>query len=151
MRKPKRLNIKMDGPIYEMRKPKWLDIKMDGQRKDTMTCTLLSWNISMKYQWELYLSDLLFLFFPKDWRDYNYGKPIWALCSRTYTSLAEFNLAVLSYIRQSAKLTSPPIFHAILWYKWVCLRVNHALLICILPYTKLSSTLIPTLYTIPTL
>ena len=36
-----------------------------------------------------------------------------AFRAKAYTSLTEFNLTVLSYIHQSTKLTSLPIFHAI--------------------------------------
>ena len=60
-----------------------------------------------------------FRFFPQDWQII-----IWrtdldrALHTQTYmyihTSLAKFNLAVLSHIHQSAKLNSSPIFHAII-------------------------------------
>ena len=69
------------------------------------------------YWRELYLADSLFLLFPQDWQIFIWRTDLeWTLTHKhmhAYASLAEFKLAVLSYIRQSAKLNSPPIFHAI--------------------------------------
>ena len=69
----------------------------------------------MKYWQKLYLADSLFFdFFPR-LVDYNLADQSRSSTSHAniHTSLAEFNLPVLSHICQSAKLTSPPIFHAI--------------------------------------
>ena len=52
----------------------------------------------MKYWRELYLADSLFLVSPQDLPDFNFAE---SQCVRGM-SVAEFNLAVLSYNRQSA-------------------------------------------------
>ena len=74
----------------------------------------MAWNIGGSYMF-IFGGFASLDFFPRV-ADYNLSDQSQSSTSHTniHTSLVEFNLAVLSYIRQSAKLTSPPIFfHAI--------------------------------------
>ena len=73
----------------------------------------------MKYWWKLYLANSQ-IFFPRlagnlaDWSRSSTSHV------NTHASLAEFNLVVLSYIHQSTKLNSLPIFHAI---RYMCIPI----------------------------
>ena len=85
-------------------------------------CNVLLYTVWHEILVGVYIVDLLFLIFFPRLADYNLIlikhfliKHFVRECTHL-SSLAELNLVVLSYIHQSAKLTSPPIFHTAIQY-----------------------------------
>ena len=77
-------------------------------------------NIGGSYIWRI----RYFLLFSKDWRILIWRSAPLKLMGRLHvTVLAEFNLAVFPFNRQTAKLNSPPIFRAIRYICHVEMRV----------------------------